>query len=240
MGGIENQLLSFLQRYDRGRFIVDVACGASTEGSLRDKYLATGTRLILCRWSRFVLPYVWRLLRLLRRGKYDVVHTRAAETSGAAILAARLAGVPTRIASYHHTVTYWRKPGRLNRLVVWVLQRMTRQWATKIIGVSQAVLDVYHPDWRKHPKKFHICYNGIDIEQFCGKEVCSEVRSKLDLPTDSLVVGHVGSFRKPKNHQTFVDIAERVSKHLENLHFLLVGDGDLRQPEIEYFHMKKL
>ena len=229
MGGIENQVLSLLERYDRDRFVVDVACGASTEGALRDKYLATGTRLILCRWTKYVIPFVWRLLRLLRRGKYDVVHTRAAETSGAAILAARIAGVPTRIASYHHTVTYWRKPGLINRLAVGILQWMTRQWATKIIGVSQAVLDVYHPNWRKHPKKFHICYNGIDIEQFCGREVCSEVRSELGLPIDSRVVGYVSRFAEVKNHSTFVDMAEHVSRRFENVHFLLVGDGQLRQ-----------
>lgn len=229
MGGIENQLLSFLQRYDRGRFIVDVACGASTKGALRDKYLATGTRLILCRWSRFVLPYVWRLVRLLRREGYDVIHTHSAEVSGAAMLAARLAGVPVRIASYDHTETPWRNPGVLNRLAVGILQWMTRRWGTKIFGDAEVCLDVYHPDWREHPEQFKICYDGIDIEQFCGREVCSEVRSELDLPTDSLVVGHVGRFSKVKNHSTFVDMAERVSRQFENVHFLLVGDGQLRQ-----------
>ena len=229
MGGIENQLLSFLQRYDRGRFIVDVACGASTKGALRDKYLATGTRLILCRWSRFVLPYVWRLLRLLRREGYDVIHTHSAEVSGAAMLAARLAGVPVRIASYDHTKTRWRNPGILNHLAVGILQWMTRRWATKIISDAEICLDVYYPNWRQYPEQFQICYDGIDIEQFCGREVCSEVRSELDLPTDSLVVGYVSRFSKVKNHQTFVDMAERVSKHFENAHFLLVGDGQLRQ-----------
>lgn len=75
MGGIGNQVLSFLQRYDRSRFIVDIACGISTEGSLRYKYLATGTRLILCRWSRYIIPCVWCLLWLLHREGYDVVHS---------------------------------------------------------------------------------------------------------------------------------------------------------------------
>lgn len=232
MGGIENQLLSFLQRYDRGRFIVDVACGVSTKGFLRDKYLATGTRLILCRWSRFVLPYVWRLLRLLQREGYDVIHTHSAEVSGAAMLAARLAGVPVRIASYDHTKTPWRNPGVLNRLAVGILQWITRRCGTKIFGDAEVCLDVYHPDWRKHPEQFKICYDGIDIEQFCGREVCSEVRSELDLPTDSLVVGHVGRFSRVKNHSTFVDMAEHVSRQFKNLYFLLVGDGEL-QPQIE-------
>jgi len=229
MGGIENQLLSFLQRYDRERFIVDVACGSRTEGILRDKYLAAGSRLILCRWSRYIIPYVWRLFWLLKREGYDVIHTHTAEVGGAAMLAAWLAGVPNRIASYEHTKTYWRNPGLLNRLAVAVLQWMERRWATRILGVAEVCLDVYHPRWRQYPEQFQICYNGVDIGRFSGTVVASEVRRELGLPADSLVVGHVGGLRKPKNHQTFVDVAERVSKRFENVHFLLVGEGELRQ-----------
>lgn len=229
MGGIENQVLSFLQRYDRERFIVDVACGRSTEGSLRDKYLETGTKLILCRWSRYVIPYVWRLFWLLRHERYDVVHAHSAEISGAAMLAAKLASVPVRIASYEHTKTRWQNPGLVNRLAVGILQWITRRWATKICGDAAICLDVYYPNWRQHPEQFQVCYDGINIEQFCGKVAPSEVRSELGIPTDSLVVGHVGGFRKPKNHQTFIEVAERVSEQLENVYFLLVGEGALRQ-----------
>ena len=67
IGGIERQVLSLLQKYDRKRFSIDVACGKSVDGSLRDEYLAADTRLILCRWSKFVFPFVGRLFRLLQR-----------------------------------------------------------------------------------------------------------------------------------------------------------------------------
>jgi glycosyltransferase involved in cell wall biosynthesis len=232
MGGIENQILYFLQRYDRERFIVDVACGRSTEGALSDKFLETDTKLILCRWSSYVVPFVWRLLRLLRRERYDVVHARLSEVSGAAMLAARLAGVPIRIASYEHTKTRWRNPGILNHLAVGVLQWMTSRWATTIIGDAEVCLDTYHPNWRQHPEQYQICYDGIDIERFSGTVVSSEVRRELGLPVDSLVVGYVSRFAEVKNHQTFVDVAGRVSKHFGNVYFLLVGDGTLR-PQIE-------
>jgi glycosyltransferase involved in cell wall biosynthesis len=175
---------------------------------------------------------VWRLVKLLRNEKYDVVHARISEVSGAAIFAAYLAGVPVRIASYDHVKTHWRKPGPLNRLAVAILKWMTRRWATKIYGDAEVCLDVYHPRWRQHPEQFQVCYDGIDIEQFCRKVAPGEVRSELGLPIDSRVVGHVGRFSEVKNHQTFVNIAELVSRKFENVHFLLVGDGTLR-PQIE-------
>ena len=229
MGGIENQLLAFLQRYDRHRFIVDVACTGSTTGALRDKYLATATQLIPCQWSRYIIPFVRRLLRLLKHGQYDVVHARMSEISGAAILSAKLADVPVRIASYHHTEIRWQKPCPFNRWAVSILQRITRRWATKILSISESCLDVYYPDWRQQPELFQICYNGVDLKRFSKAVAADEVRRELNLSSGSLVVGHVGSFRKAKNHQAIIDVAERTLKQLDNVYFLLIGDGALRQ-----------
>ncbi|MCK5610991.1 glycosyltransferase, partial [Candidatus Pacearchaeota archaeon] len=154
MGGIENQLLAFLQRYDREKFVVEVLCGTSTDGQLREKYLETETKLALCQWSRYVIPYIWRLLKALSRGNYDVVHARSAEVSGASILAAWLMRVPNRVASYHHTETAWSRPGIANKLAIKTLQWITRRCATKIYGISEVALDAYFSDWRHFPHKF--------------------------------------------------------------------------------------
>lgn len=228
IGGIENQLLAFLQRYDRARFVVDVAFVGSATGVLREQYLATGTQLFICKWSKYILPFVWRLFRHLKGKRYDVMHARMCEVSGAAILAAKLARVPTRIASYHHTEIPWRRPGPLNNLAVSVLQWITRQWATKILSISGACLDVYHPDWRHHHDKFEICYNGVDISRFSATVAPDDVRKELGLPAGCSVVGHVGSFREVKNHQGLIGIAEGVFQKCNNVCFLLVGDGALR------------
>lgn len=229
MGGIENQLLALLERCDKGRFQIDVACAVDTKGVLRDRYAATGAKLMLCQWSRFIVPFVWCLVRLLRHERFDVIHVRVSEVNGAAILAARIAGVPVRVASYHHTEVNWQRPGFMNHLAVGVLQRITRRWSTKILSISQACFDAYFQDWRQHPELFQICHNGIDIERFSKMPVLQEVKSSLGIPLGCQVVGIVGSFRKAKNHQAFIDIAELISKRLANVRFLLVGEGRLRQ-----------
>jgi glycosyltransferase involved in cell wall biosynthesis len=232
MGGIESQLLLLLERYDRERFVIDVACGQSVKGALRQAYDDTDTRLHLCRWSRWVLPFIWRVFRLARREKYDVVHPRLAEVSGAAIFAARLAGVSNRIASYEHTKTHYRRPGLLNRMAVRLLKAMTNRWATTVFGDAEVCLDVYHPHWREHRDQFDICYDGIDLTRFEESHDKQDVRSELGLPAHALVVGHVGRFNEVKNHRTIVEMARNVTRQVNNSYFLLVGDGPLR-PEIE-------
>ena len=229
MGGVEKQLLTFLQRYDHKKFSIDVACLTTTEGPLRSDYLATSARLILCQWSSYIVPFIWRLYRLLRREKYDVVHVRLSEVNGAAILAAKLAGVAVRISSYHHTMIHWRRPGLMNRLVVGALQWFNRLLSTKILGNAEASLQAYYPDWRDDPSKFGICYNGFDVERFTEPQNSSEVRRELGLPIESLVVGHVGGFVKSKNHKGFINIAEHILRQIENVYFLLVGDGEFME-----------
>ena len=231
MGGLENQTAAFLERYDRRRFAMDVCCAQSTEGPLRDRFLATGARLHLCRWSPLVFPFVFRVYRLLRRQRYDVVHARAAELSGAVILAARMAGVPVRIASYHHTKIR-DTSARLRSLAIRFLQRMTRKYSTNILGISEATLEAYFPDWRRHPELFEVCHNGIDPARFQQRVDPAEVRGELGIPPQAAVVGNVGSFREAKGHRVFVQAAVEIARRRPDAWFLLVGDGALR-PQVE-------
>jgi glycosyltransferase involved in cell wall biosynthesis len=228
MGGTEVQLLHFLQRYDRTRMMVDVVCVQSVEGELRNDYLATGTRLHHCRWSAMVLPFSWRLMRFLKQHRYDVVHARLSEVSGAAMAAACAAGVPNRIASYHHTEIRWRRPGTVNRLATKCLILLTRFLASQILGVSEACLDAYHPEWRRRTGRFKISHNGVPVERFCLRPK-RELRTLLNIPDDAFVIGHVGSFREAKNHSTIVEVAGLVVPRAPKALFLLVGDGPLRE-----------
>lgn len=242
VGGIEKQLLFFLQRYDRDKFTVDVGFGAKTDGALREDYIAAKTRLILCKWSKYIFPFFVRFFFFLKRHRYDVVHARWSEVSGAAMLAAKLAGVPVRIASYHHTQIDWQNPNFMTKLVVGVLQVINRISATKILSISEACLDTYYPDWREHPDKFHICYNGVDLKEFFEEKKSHEVREKLGISSSDMIIGHIGSFRAAKNHKIFIDIAKLVLEQFDNIHFLLVGDGQLRgsiEAKVEMMGLKE-
>ena len=144
------------------------------------------------------------------------------------MLAARLANVPIRVASYEHTQTAWRNPGFMNRRAVALLKWLNLRFATRILGVSEACLDTYYPDWKERRPQFQVSYNGVALESFSEVISAGDVRREFDIPADALVVGHVGSFREPKNHHTIVKIAACLCPEIPNLYFLLVGDGHLR------------
>ena len=69
--------------------------------------------------------------------------------------------------------------------------------------------------------------NGINIDKFRNvKESKQEIRKSLNIPTNAYVVGHVGRFRKVKNHTFLIDIFVHLLQH-RNAHLVLVGDGKL-------------
>ena len=69
---------------------------------------------------------------------------------------------------------------------------------------------------------------GIDFDPLAELPSRSEARAEVGIAEDVPVVGHVGSFRKQKNHTFLLRVARSVLKTRPDVVFLLVGDGNLR------------
>ena len=77
--------------------------------------------------------------------------------------------------------------------------------------------------------QFHVLNNAIDTKAYVvNREIGQEVRAELEIPENAFVVGHVGRFAPPKNHNFIVEIFAEVLKVKHNSFLLLVGDGDLK------------
>lgn len=73
-----------------------------------------------------------------------------------------------------------------------------------------------------------VILNGIDITRFTTvKEDKESIRKDLAVPKDAFVVGHVGRFEKPKNHELIVEVFNEFSKQREDAYLILVGYGSL-------------
>lgn len=78
-------------------------------------------------------------------------------------------------------------------------------------------------------KEFKIIKNGIDIDKFrfdYNKRI--ETRKKLKIGENTTVIGHVGAFRKEKNHKLLIDVYNEYLKINENSILVLLGEGPLK------------
>lgn len=81
-------------------------------------------------------------------------------------------------------------------------------------------------------KRFKIINNGIECSKYKpDSQARKQIRSELNIK-NKFVIGHVGSFTAPKNHQFLLNLFYEYHKTNSNSVLVLVGNGAL-QSEIE-------
>lgn len=74
-----------------------------------------------------------------------------------------------------------------------------------------------------------VVYNGIDVNRFRNvAESKIEIRTKLNIPQEAYLVGHVGRFISEKNHSFVIEVFAELKKNRPESILLLVGTGPLK------------
>ena len=208
--------------------------GLGPEGSLEADARSRGIPLeILPSLRRAIHPARdWRAFRdfdrIIRRWRPDVVHTH----SGKAGLFGRVAADRCHVPAIVHTVhgapfhEYQAAPARQ-------FFRQCERFATghchAVISVADAMTDRLVAAGVAPREKFTTIYSGMEIEPFLRAEQHREkVRRQLGFAADDIVVGKIGRFFHLKGHSDFIDAAAKARRKCQQLRFLLVGEGILR------------
>jgi L-malate glycosyltransferase len=173
----------------------------------------------------------WRLAKLIRAGRFDIVQTfhQKSDTYGAVI--AKLAGTKHLISSKRDTGQL-RKPWH-----VFANRRMSAMFDAFIApaeGVRAAVIAKDH----LAPSRIRTIYNGVDTSRFDVPSALqkSDARDRVGLRPEDFVVGMVAGFRPEKDHETFFQGVSLAIDSIPSLKVLLVGAG----PRLEHFKERVL
>jgi len=229
-GGVETWLMHVLRKIDRKCFQMDFLVHTSHPAAYDDEIRTLGSRIIPCLNPHQPLTYARRLKRVLREyGPFDIVHSHVHHYSGWVMRKAWQTAVPRRIAhSYSDTSHLTAKAGFLRRLYLDLTKYWISRYATHGLACSKTAAEaLFGPTW-KADTRWRILYCGIDLEPFRSSVDRRAIRLELAIPADAFVVGHVGRFVEPKNHEFLVEIAAEVVRRRRETYFLLVGDGPLR------------
>jgi glycosyltransferase involved in cell wall biosynthesis len=233
VGGIETWLMHVLRHIDRERFQIDFLLN-SVAPRQADEIRALGSSILSGSNPRRPAAYARNFRRILRQhGPYDIVHSHPYPYSGYILRLARQSGVPIRIAHCHGGFSrVEERVSSLRRVYLKAMKSWVAQNATLGLAAShEAATALFGSFWEADPR-WRILYCGINLDPFRVAVRPASVRTELGIPTDALVVGHVGRFGKEKNHSFLVDVAVQIAVREPNMRLLLVGDGPLR-PAIE-------
>jgi glycosyltransferase involved in cell wall biosynthesis len=172
-----------------------------------------------------------RLHKILVSGRIAVVETFTHHANLLGIPAARLAGVPVRIASHHGRVADFSTAQlRLHTTLI------NSAWTTKLVMVSDWMARDAVSVEAIRPEKLRVIRNGITLPRVpqltpAERQAC---RSRIGVEPDDFFVLAVGRLVEPKGHATLLEAVSPVLAVHPRTVFAIAGDGPLR-PQLEAF-----
>jgi lipopolysaccharide/colanic/teichoic acid biosynthesis glycosyltransferase len=189
------------------------------------------------------LVSLWKLYRIIRRVRPDVVDASTPKAGLLGSLAAMLARVPCRV--YTMRGLRMETATGLKRLILWTTERVACSCAHRVVPVSES-LRLRAIQLRLVPsEKARVAGNssrGVDTERFTPKlrntVLVAQLREQLGLGGKETVIGFVGRFVKDKGIHELVEAFKTLSAGRSDLRLLLVGDfenGDPVNPDIRKY-----
>lgn len=161
-----------------------------------------------------------RLRRGLKRARPDVVQTWMHHADLVGGLAARFAGVPTVWGLRMGAVSAERTS---TRTVTALNTRLSRRLPAAVVACASSVADEYVA--RGYPSQLmYVIPNGYEAPP-SDPAAGSDLRARLGIPADALVVGRVGRWHPMKDYPGLLKATEGVLTRCPDVHLVLVGEG---------------
>ena len=179
----------------------------------------------------------WRLARLIRRVRPDVVHTHTAKAGAVGRAAALLAGRrPVVVHTFHGHVLrgYF---GTLGTLAFRAIETVLARATDRLVAVSPEVRDELVGLGVAPASKFSVVRLGIELEPrvaFDGD--AAEVRRRHGIDTARFVVGWFGRMTAVKRTDDLLSALAALRERGIDALLLFVGDGDDRERLEERAH----
>jgi len=232
IGGAQDNTFITVERLDHNRY--DVSLMAADDGEWVSRFQQVkDLKLIfvnnLTRPINFINDIIafYKIYQILKKNKYDIVHTHSSKPGFLGRIAAKLAGTPIIIHTIHGFPFNSFMPWAVRWFFIFI-ERFLSFISTKLITVSK--LNLQHAINMKlaPPNKFVNIYSGIDFDKFDKKVDVSKKRSALNIADNLRIVGVVGRLTYCKGLEYFLEAAKIISQQKEDVIFLMIGDGELR------------
>ncbi len=222
VGGAQNVLADVVLGLPRERYEQTVVClfgAGETAHRLRD----AGIEVVdLDMHGKADVRVVWRLWRLLRRLRPQLLHTHMFHANVLGRVLGRLAGVPY-VVSTEHTMG---QEGQVRRF----FDRLTSPLADRVVAVSESVGAFIREKIGISPQRVVVIPNGIDLDRCRTSLTPAEARARLGLPTDVPVIGTIGTLRPVKGTDMLLRAFALLQGDFPTARLLIVGDGVEREP----------
>lgn len=238
-GGAETMIINLYRNIDRSKVQFDFVIHTNRKCDFNEEVEKLGGKIYnVSRYNgknHFKYEKEWNLF-FKNHPEYKVIHGHMRSTAAIYLKIAKKRGLIT-IAHSHSTAS---RGNKIQRTVKNIMQIPIRYIADYLFACSYDSGRWLYGKRAIKNQNFIILNNAIDTyEYFYDEDKRNDLRKKLNLES-KYVIGHVGSFTYPKNHEFLINIFYEIQKFNKDAVLLLVGDGELKKNIIEKVQRLKI
>lgn len=208
---------------------------ASSGGYLTTKILDKGFKYFIIKEIAFgkrsffnVVTSIYKIYKILKNNKIDVVHAHNAASISLANIASLFI---FRKIKFFQSV----RGVEMRKSFFW------RNWIYKLnnynalFAVSNYTKNVLK-SFGVNSNKIIVTHNGVDTLRFNilkKKKYSDEIKKEFNIPSDSVIIGIVGRQDGTKGHKDLVLAFKKLYNIYENVYVVLVGEGKAMQKNID-------
>ena len=181
------------------------------------------------------LKAVWRLYRIIRQERFDIIHTHNPKPGLLGQIAAKMAGVSVIVNTVHGFYFHDHMHPVLRRFYI-LLERIAALCSDVILSQNREDVDTAIRLKICPPEKIKYLGNGIDLSIFDPDQLSADgierQREELGISKEAKVIGFVGRLTaKRKGFLDFLRAGQQVVRRCRNVCLLIVGDADYGRPD---------
>lgn len=223
VGGAETFIMNIYRNIDREKIQFDFIVHTNEEGYYDKEIKSLGGRVIQIPAPEKVgiAQYKKNLAKTIKDyGNFDGIHAHAHFFNGIILNVAKKCGIKVR-GSHSHSSQDGANQSVIRKIYRTLMRTLIVSNATDLLSCSdKASRELYGN------KEAVFIPNSVKFDLY--KNTSLDLRKELNLSNEALIMGHVGSFKDVKNHRYILKVFNEVVKSIDNVHLVLVGDGELR------------
>ena len=166
--------------------------------------------------------YAHKAVQIAETEEFDIVHAHDWMTYPAGIAVSQASGKP--LVVHVHSTEFDRSGENINQCV-YDIERQGMHAAAKVITVSNYTKNIVVQRYGVPPEKIEVVYNAVEPDGACHAACVADKKEK--------VVLFLGRITMQKGPEYFIAAAKKVLEVVQNVKFIMAGDGDMTRRMIE-------
>lgn len=236
-GGTRRYINELLDRIDLEQFMPVLAASIFREPDFKadiDRFIERGISVEIVPMRREISPLsdircLLRLIALVRKHSFDIVHTHSSKAGVLGRIAARVCGIKTVIHT-PHVFPFDMETGNFRKKLYLKTERWVSRYTTMLITVCEHEKHSALNHNLLSEEKIKTVYNGVDTDYWTGfNEAGISLRKSLNIDPNAVVVGMAGRFTKQKGHEILIRAFVELVRLYPDIILVLTGNGELKE-----------